>query len=108
MYIKIESELPLDRDFANNKSGAEAGARWYVREQAALMFKDDSSYPDKFNIQLAFAGTKADQQAIAPFHSGDYELTDQSFGFDSRGNPTVDFTQIRPRTEQDKTQKKTA
>jgi len=93
MYIEFETNETIDNDFPNNKV---EGARWYTRSQSALMFKDGSKYPDKFDLNLVFSSTKADQQSVGGFAPGKYELTEDAFSFDNRRNPVVNFTKLRP------------
>ncbi len=95
MIIEFETTELIDNDFPNNKPGAKEGSRWYTRKQPCLMFKDNSKYPDKFLMPLVFSGNKDDQQAFPAFPVGQYELTDQAHGFDSRHNPVCDYTKIK-------------
>lgn len=95
MILEFETTELIDDDFPNIKSGAKEGSRWYIRKQPCLMFKDNSKYPDKFLLTLAFSSVKDDQQAFPAFLVGQYELTDQAHGFDSRHNPVCDYTKIR-------------
>jgi len=95
MIIEFETTDLIDDDFANTKAGAKDGARWFTRKQPCLMFKDNSKYPDKFLLTLAFSGSKDDQQAVSAFAVGKYELTDQAHGFDNRRNPICDYTKIK-------------
>ena len=96
MIIEFETTELIDDDFPNNKPGVKEGSRWYTRKQPCLMFKDNSKYPDKFLLTLAFSSIKDDQQSVSAFAVGRYELTDQAHSFDSRHNPVCDYTKIKP------------
>jgi len=96
VIIEFETTELLYDNFANTKPGAKEGARWYTRKQPCLMFKDNSKYPDKFFLSLAFSSSQEDQQAVPAFAIGQYELTDQAHGFDSRHNTVCDYTKIKP------------
>jgi hypothetical protein len=99
MYLQFENNNPIDSDFPNKKLD---GARWFRRSQECLLFKDGSSYPDKFELTLSFSNNLQDQQSISCFTAGKYELLDTAFGFDNRRNPIVDFTQIKPISDEKK------
>ena len=98
MIIEFENSNPIDEDFPNKNT---EGARWYVRKQACLMFKDNSKYPDKGLVTLVFADNQNDQKSVAPFSIGKYFVQDNAFSFDSRNYdaPVCDFTQIVPINE---------
>ena len=95
MIIEFETIELVDDDFPNTKPGAKESSRWYTRKQPCLMFKDNSKYPDKFLMPLVFSSSKEEQQSVAAFAVGQYELTDQAHGFDNRHNPVCYYTKIK-------------
>lgn len=93
MYLEFETNQTKDNDFPNNKR---PGERYYTRTQECLLFKGSSKYPDKFDLNISFSSSREEQQSVSGFAPGRYELSEDSFGFDNRRNPVVDFTKIRP------------
>lgn len=94
MKLLIEQELKLPiRSFANKNN---KDARWFVAEQSALMFKDGSKYPDKFNINLAFSDSEQVALNVRPFPIGAYQLDDTAFSINRNNGIDVDFSKLRP------------
>ncbi len=92
MKITVEKSLKLPvRSFPNKNDPT---ARWYIAEQQALMFKDDSKYPDKFNINLAFTSDENEANNAKPFPEGNYQLLDTAFSVDRNGAGTCDFSKL--------------
>ena len=96
IIIEFETNQVIDDDFANTKPNAKEGARWFVRKQAALLWKDNSKYPDKFHLILKFTDNPIDQKSISGFAPGKYELSDDAFIFDNRNQLKLDSTKLKP------------
>lgn len=86
MYLEFENNNVIDNDFPNKK---EEGKRWYTRSQPCLLFKDDSKYPDNFELNISFSDNPTEQKSISAFAPGFYVLAETAYGFDNRRNPTV-------------------
>ena len=96
MHIEFETNQVIDEDFPNKKPEAKEGARWFVRKQAALLWKDNSKYPDKFHLNLKFTDNLTDQQSVSGFAAGKYELSDDAFIFNARNQLIIDSTKLQP------------
>ena len=99
MHIQFEvsTKTVVSRPNRNNPN-----ARWYIAEQPAIMFKEDSKYPDKFDLTLAVSDSEQEANNSQPFAVGSYVITDDSFGLDRNGNPQVDFSKLTPMAQAEK------
>jgi hypothetical protein len=93
MYVEIENQQTIDRDFPNKNS---PGSRWYVREQQGLLFKDGSKYPDKFLIPLSFSSDQSEQQKVGGFSPGQYVFSDDAFTLNNNSQIVIDGSKLRP------------
>jgi hypothetical protein len=91
MLISIESPTKSIRSFPNKNV---ENAHWYVSEQPALLFKNDSKYPDKFLITLSFSGAEKDALSSTPFPAGDYELADEAFRINRNNGIDLDLSKL--------------
>lgn len=88
MYIEIETE-----DLLGNQITARAtGKVFHTVEQPALMFTDNSRYPQHFHIRHAFTENKGDADKVKPLSRGRYQLTDQAFSIDRFKTVTINIT----------------
>lgn len=77
IHIEIEStEMKVRKG-----TGKVSGKPYEIREQAALMFKDGSRYPDKIKVNVPDG-----QSAYQP---GRYVLHDDSYQVSRFGNPEL-------------------
>jgi len=98
MKILIEnaSKLPI-RSFANKNGDESKGThQWHIAEQAALIFKDGSKYPDKFTLTLSFSTKESDAINVKPYDVGYYNIPDEAFYVDRNNQLALDLRNIVP------------
>lgn len=94
MHILIESQIKNTRAFPNNRSTSPETANWHVAEQPALLFKEDSKYPDKFQLTLSFSTNESDANKVQPFKPGIYDLSDEAFTVNNNNQLVVNATKL--------------
>ena len=93
MHIKFEEE---SREVVQRPNRNNTALPWFIAQQPALLFTDNSKYPDKFFLTLSVSNQQADAVNAKPFPAGDYGLTEQAFRVNRNRSAEVDFTKIVP------------
>jgi len=88
MQIEIENEAINITTITSRKTGG----IFYVAEQNALAFKDDSKYPEHFTIRHCFTEDKREAEEARPLSKGRYQLRDSAYSIDRFKNLTVDVS----------------
>lgn len=88
MYIEIETE-----DLIPNQITARAtGKVFHTVEQPALMFTDNSRYPQHFHIRHAFTENKSEADSVRPLAKGRYQLSDSAYSIDRFKTVSINIT----------------
>lgn len=88
MYIEIETEDLLSNQINSQKTGK----TYFTCEQPALMFTDDSKYPEHFNIRHVFSENKKDADSCGSLAKGRYQIKDNAYSIDRFRSVVISIT----------------